>query len=214
MTQYISVAQLKGGVGKTTIAYNLCGFLIEENKTVLAIDADMPQGTLSSWANLYEHENFTCTCANSVEELIEIYKQADGKFDYVITDTPPHMAEIMKATLFVSDLVLLPIAASAPDIWAVWDMLEIISNATESKGNKINLRIVWNKFKETKKANEIRADAVESFKYKEIPTIISPYVAYSEAIGVGKHALTFHHKKAKDQFYSFGQDVLTALKGK
>lgn len=57
----ITIATLKGGVGKTSVAYNFIGNLIKEGKKVLAIDGDA-QGNLSSDfsinTNFDEEESF------------------------------------------------------------------------------------------------------------------------------------------------------------
>ena len=47
-TRVIAIAQVKGGAGRSTLATTLAGELSKQGDTVL-IDADMPQGTASSW---------------------------------------------------------------------------------------------------------------------------------------------------------------------
>jgi chromosome partitioning protein len=47
--QIISVINLKGGVGKTTIALNLAATLAEQGQRVVLIDAD-PQQSATQWA--------------------------------------------------------------------------------------------------------------------------------------------------------------------
>jgi len=46
----ISIANQKGGVGKTTATFNLAVALVKKNKSVLIVDND-PQGNLSSYAS-------------------------------------------------------------------------------------------------------------------------------------------------------------------
>lgn len=66
----IAVTNQKGGVGKTTIAFNLAKCLSEKRKKVLAIDND-PQGNLTS-ALLENHENLSA-------DVLEIYQNDSGK---------------------------------------------------------------------------------------------------------------------------------------
>ena len=48
VTKIISVIQLKGGAGKSTVATNLAAMLAERGRTLL-IDADSPQYTSEFW---------------------------------------------------------------------------------------------------------------------------------------------------------------------
>lgn len=210
MTKYIALLQLKGGAGKSTITANLCGYLLIQNATVLTVDADMPQGTLTAWASLApENENHHHKTAANAEELISILEQADGQYDYVLIDAPPRMADVMKAILYVSDLSLIPLAATTPDIWATSDMLPMLQDA--SKERDINARLVFNKLKPTNRSHEIRQQAVDMLEIPQLDTALSDYVAYADVIGFGGNVLNHNHTKAKEQFNAFAHEVLLAL---
>lgn len=53
----ITIGTLKGGVGKTTVVFNLAGCLAKEKKRVLLIDAD-PQGNISENLGISQDEDF------------------------------------------------------------------------------------------------------------------------------------------------------------
>ncbi|MDP2792208.1 MAG: ParA family protein [Rectinemataceae bacterium] len=103
MSKIISLANIKGGVGKSTIAINLAGYLAT-NATVLLIDAD-PQGTVTDW-NMVRHRNSKIQNNNiSILETIEPFNDENfvksveinskGK-EFVIIDCPPEAKKIIK----------------------------------------------------------------------------------------------------------------------
>lgn len=213
MTQYISLVQQKGGVGKSTIAFNLCGYFLSKGKKVLAIDSDMPQGTFSASSSLIEDENFEYATAETPEQMASIQEQAYGEFDIVITDTPPRIAGLMNTATFVSDLVIVPITTSAPDLWSAQDLIKDMKERFANEERKPNIRVVWNKFRENSKiSSDTRQAVIIDLGCEEFKTTLSNLVAYSNVMSIGKHVTNYNHKKAKSQFNALGDEITKLLK--
>lgn len=211
MTKYISVLQLKGGVGKTTIAANLAGYFLSKKKKVLAVDADMKQGTLLAWSCMVEDKNFQSASSFTLEELINVLKSADGNFDVVIVDLPPRLEDLARSSLLFSDLVLMPVTVSAPDYWAAGDISELINAAKKEKPD-LKLCLVWNKFKATKRRFELKDQVNEMLGHDEIKQTLSDYIAYSDVMGMGTWVGAYNHIKAKAEFLIFAKEVEKLIK--
>lgn len=110
----ITIASLKGGVGKTTLAAGLAGAL-SKNSRVTAIDFDY-KGNFTEYLNTVYSENpkvETMTIENIYEpSFISTLRERlqSMKTDYVLIDTPREISAGLRAALSVSDLVLCPVS--------------------------------------------------------------------------------------------------------
>ena len=116
----ISVANQKGGVGKSTTVYNLGAGLALDGKKVLMLDTD-PQGDLTKMLGQRKPHDLPLTLANVMSDVVsgkeptghpEIMHHREG-FDFVPGNR----------SLSASDYVLIPVQA---DYLAAEDMTELV----------------------------------------------------------------------------------------
>lgn len=105
----VTVANPKGGTGKTTTAAYLAHALAEAGVSVLAVDAD-PQGSLLEWSDLAEWS--VPVIGLPVRNLHAKLPELAGRHQVVIVDTPPvHEAQgIVVSALRVCTHVVVPVA--------------------------------------------------------------------------------------------------------
>ena len=118
----ITVAQQKGGAGKTTVAIHLALAWHHAGRRVALIDID-PQESLSQWFALRKAGPVVTTVAGwRASPEIDRARQAA---DLVVVDSPPHAETEAKTAIRSADLVVIPIQPSPLDLWASRPTIEL-----------------------------------------------------------------------------------------
>jgi chromosome partitioning protein len=117
MAIVITVAQQKGGTGKTTLAANL-GAALASSRRVALLDID-PQHSLTRWHSLRPANaaklTFSDVAGWRVTGELDRLKAAH---DVVVVDSPPQVDTDARLAIRGATLVLIPVQPSPPDVWA------------------------------------------------------------------------------------------------
>jgi chromosome partitioning protein len=138
MSVVITVAQQKGGAGKTTLAANLAAAFAGRRQVAL-LDID-PQHTLARWHALRAtHKTATAISLSDVSgwRLAGELDRLRRSHDMLIVDSPPQIDTDAKLAVRSADLVLVPLQPSPPDLWAAEGTLKLA--ATEKRPARLVL---------------------------------------------------------------------------
>ncbi len=203
----IAVTNLKGGVGKTTIATNLAVVFTQQGKSVCIIDTDKEQTSSIRWSEQRDDNRaYIAVVTVGVEKLLREAEQLGKKYDIVILDGSPNASELAITTIMASDIVLVPVSKSAYDFWAMDNFLQKYKQAKAFRPD-IKAFIILNKFNEKQNVGKEVKEAIER-DFTDIPllqTVLHDRVAYTETITEGLGVVEYKDKKAKaeiEQLYA------------
>ncbi len=124
MTIVITVAQQKGGTGKTTLAANL-GAALAPSRKVALLDID-PQHSLTRWNELRPSTAAKLTFSDvSGWRVAGELDRLKSAHDIVVIDSPPQIDTDARLGIRGANLVLIPVQPSPPDIWAAEGTLKL-----------------------------------------------------------------------------------------
>lgn len=165
-THVVSVANQKGGIGKSTITISTATTLaLEFGKKVLVIDCDRQQ-SVKRFGELKDPQEFPPyaidvvsnpldearsneSVINWVRSLEGIIREALGKYDYIFIDVPGYIDKNLITVFAYTDFVLIPVVMSEMDILSTQDFIQQtikkVQVLKEKAGDKFQVRFVLNK---------------------------------------------------------------------
>ena len=176
----ITVAQQKGGAGKTTLAASLAAAYAATVRVAL-VDID-PQRSLTRWHALRAARpnaaKITLAEIAGWRLAGEIGKLRHSN-DIIIIDSPPQIDTDARQAVRHADLVLVPMQPSPPDLWAAEGTFEL------AKTEKRRLAIVLNR---APAAGRLRATVEAELargKHHLLPTALGNRTGFATAFAQG-----------------------------
>ena len=151
----LSVTNLKGGVGKSTIAQNLAVCLTHSGKSVFLVDTDYELRTSSDWGGdrgeKLQRIEFEAVHQDNVTELV--LKQSDN-YDVVIIDGTPALFELSSKAILLSDVVFIPVIPCIEEVRTLERFMKRYKEAKMMKkkiGGDVEAYIILNKYNQNLK---------------------------------------------------------------
>lgn len=210
----VSIAQAKGGVGKSTLCANLSVTLSQKAK-VLMIDCDPPQHSLSAWFHvrddLYVETGLVLTSASTAAQLGSLIEKNKADYDYIIIDGAPHVNSLVRAMLLHSNLVLVPLAPSSVEIWSFSTFEELILEA-EKYNKSLKTKIIWNRVRRrVKSSEEVIEQVSKDSKLTALKNQITFRVAYVDSFAEGCSVYEWSDPVASAEIWALSSAVKRVL---
>jgi chromosome partitioning protein len=179
----IAVLNQKGGVGKTTLAVHLATAFARKRLRVLLVDAD-PQGSALDWAAARHEDPLFPVVGLPKSSIHKELPSLASNFDIVVIDGPPRVYEVARSAIMASDMVLIPVQPSPYDVWAVKEIIDLISEAAVFKPDLKSAFVINRKIVNTAIGRDV-AKALSEYPVPILASSICQRVAFAECAAQG-----------------------------
>ena len=182
----ITLANQKGGTGKTTLATNLAGAFAADHRRVVLVDID-PQRSALEWAET-RPEVVPQILVLSLQGTEDTWRQALAPlretYEVIILDTGGRISPSVRNAVSMADFLLVPTLASLPDVRSTETFYHQIIQAVAHE-KVVYGGIVLNAVQ----AGTLLAKEAETYlRERGFPVFtacLHQYIAFREAIGRG-----------------------------
>jgi chromosome partitioning protein len=180
----ITIAQQKGGAGKTTLAAHLAVAWAGQGRRVALVDID-PQGSLAAWHAVRAEvlgagkTGLDFTAITGWRTAAEVERRTRDH-DIVVIDSPPHAETEARLAVRAANLLLVPVQPSPMDVWATRPTLDL---ATQEK---VPVLLVLNRVRPRANLTEAMAEKLAGLGAGVAASRIGNRVALATAMTEGR----------------------------
>lgn len=207
----IMLCSQKGGSGKSTVAVNIASFLATMGKDCILVDSDI-QKTASTWAlDREEDESLPKVhCIQRYENIRGTLLDLDKRYDYVIVDSPGRDCREMRTGITASNLLIVPLKCSQPDLDTLPTMKQIIEEAKDFNP-KVQVKTLFTMVSTNPTVTEKEESKTYLKNYPEFPllaTLIHERKVYRDCMSQGKGVHELTNEKATQEIQQLTEEIL------
>jgi len=205
----IAISHQKGGVGKSTIAFNLAVWLSKSYK-IEVIDLDV-QNTITHINKIREKNKLKKLKILYIknEKEFKRYIQEDNNKKITIIDSGGFDSSLNRLAIFYSDIVITPVSDRFNEISGLMKFIEILQELREITGEKLKVNVLLNNINpKAKNFTELKKFIKKNKELKLMDTILRQRVDYDKATWEGKSVKEYDKKsKATKEFSELVKEI-------
>lgn len=209
VAKIITIAQQKGGAGKTTFAAHLAVAWSAGRRRVAIVDID-PQGSLTQWykmrvAKFGEEDTDMTFAAISGWRVRSEIDRLKHTHDLIIIDSPPHTDSEARTAIRAADLVVVPLQPSPMDVWATAATINIC------KQERVPVKMVLNRVHPQAKLTEAMSGSMVGLTANRFGNRVIYAGALMHGMGVTEAQ---PNSIAADEVRALAKEIMTYLNRK
>lgn len=208
----ITIANEKGGSGKSTLCLNLAVQLLKDNKEVVVLDTDS-QKSMETFTEIRSNNEYkTFSLFNRSSGFSDTLKQMVSKYENILIDTKGEYSKETQKAMLLSDIVLVPTTPSQLDTAVLLDMLERIRDI-QALNENLKACIAMNRIPTIPTLKEKKAliDFINQNNANEsvflMDNILSERIAYKRSVSEGMGVMEYNDNKAKNEWSQFYDEL-------